>query len=111
MGMTGSGKSTFISRCAVKHVQIGHDLQSCKLLGRSVLSLSVSAVFPRYPLYLPNVHFLSIIPHSCFQLISLRLEVHPTSRFSLSHTLITFTPSISLIRRASMTQIAPISTF
>ncbi|KAL9622433.1 MAG: hypothetical protein Q9160_003278 [Pyrenula sp. 1 TL-2023] len=29
MGMTGSGKSTFISRRAGKHVQIGHDLQSC----------------------------------------------------------------------------------
>src|SRR5436853_1831779 len=99
MGMAGSGKSTFISRCAGKHVQIGHDLQSCKLLHHSMFSLSISAVFPRHPLYLPDVYFLSIIPHSCFQLISLRPQAHPTSRFSLSHTLITFTPSTSLICR------------
>ena len=30
MGMTGSGKSTFISRCSGKDVHIGHGLYSCK---------------------------------------------------------------------------------
>ncbi|KAI0533321.1 P-loop containing nucleoside triphosphate hydrolase protein [Xylaria digitata] len=29
MGMTGSGKSTFISLCTDQHVQIGHGLQAC----------------------------------------------------------------------------------
>ncbi|KAJ6014640.1 P-loop containing nucleoside triphosphate hydrolase protein [Penicillium herquei] len=29
MGVTGSGKSSFISLCAKKHVKIGHDLNSC----------------------------------------------------------------------------------
>lgn len=30
MGMTGSGKSTFISHCTNGKVQIGHDLMACK---------------------------------------------------------------------------------
>lgn len=30
MGMTGSGKSTFISRCTGEDVDIGHGLYSCK---------------------------------------------------------------------------------
>lgn len=29
MGLTGSGKSTFISRCIGRDAQIGHDLRSC----------------------------------------------------------------------------------
>lgn len=30
MGMTGSGKSTFISLCTGEDVAVGHDLQACK---------------------------------------------------------------------------------
>lgn len=30
MGMTGSGKSTFINRCTGKDVTVGHSLYSCK---------------------------------------------------------------------------------
>jgi len=35
MGVTGAGKSTFISKCTEKEVRIGHNLQACKttLLG------------------------------------------------------------------------------
>ncbi|GAP84701.1 putative zinc finger C2H2 [Rosellinia necatrix] len=29
MGVTGAGKSTFISKCTAMNVQIGHDLQAC----------------------------------------------------------------------------------
>jgi ABC-type lipoprotein export system ATPase subunit len=29
MGMTGSGKSTFISLCTGKDVPVGHELQAC----------------------------------------------------------------------------------
>lgn len=32
MGMTGSGKSTFIARCVGQDVTIGHGLYSCKSL-------------------------------------------------------------------------------
>ena len=31
MGMTGSGKSTFISHCTDVEVQIGHDLVACEI--------------------------------------------------------------------------------
>jgi ABC-type uncharacterized transport system ATPase component len=31
MGVTGAGKSTFISRCAGQDVTVGHDLTSCTL--------------------------------------------------------------------------------
>lgn len=34
MGMTGSGKSTFISRCTGKDVNVGHGLYSCKKYSR-----------------------------------------------------------------------------
>lgn len=30
MGMTGAGKSSFISACTGQHVTIGHGLQSCE---------------------------------------------------------------------------------
>ena len=30
MGMTGAGKSTFISLCTGEEVVVGHDLQACK---------------------------------------------------------------------------------
>jgi polynucleotide 5'-kinase involved in rRNA processing len=32
MGLTGSGKSTFISLLADEMVQVGHDMSSCKLI-------------------------------------------------------------------------------
>lgn len=32
VGMTGSGKSTFVSSCTRRQVTIGHGLQSCKWL-------------------------------------------------------------------------------
>lgn len=31
MGMTGAGKSTFISLCTGDEVAVGHDLQACTL--------------------------------------------------------------------------------
>lgn len=30
MGMTGSGKSTFVSLCTNEDVEIGHDLHGCR---------------------------------------------------------------------------------
>lgn len=30
MGVTGAGKSTFVSQCTGKAVDVGHDLLSCK---------------------------------------------------------------------------------
>lgn len=30
MGVTGAGKSTFISKCTEKEVRIGHNLQACE---------------------------------------------------------------------------------
>ena len=33
MGVTGAGKSTFISLLIEEEIGIGHDLQSCKLYG------------------------------------------------------------------------------
>lgn len=41
IGRTGSGKSTFISRCTGKDAQVGHGLHSCK---NDFLSLSVVCV-------------------------------------------------------------------
>ncbi|KAL6858334.1 hypothetical protein ACO1O0_005795 [Amphichorda felina] len=35
MGMTGSGKSTFISLCTGEDVPVGHSLEACKFLPRS----------------------------------------------------------------------------
>jgi excinuclease UvrABC ATPase subunit len=32
MGVTGAGKSTFISLCSGREVKIGHNLQGCNLL-------------------------------------------------------------------------------
>jgi signal recognition particle receptor subunit beta len=34
MGVTGAGKSTFISTCTEKEVKISHNLKSCKSLKR-----------------------------------------------------------------------------
>lgn len=32
MGVTGSGKSSFVSMCSGKRVKIGHSLEACELL-------------------------------------------------------------------------------
>ena len=39
MGMTGSGKSTFVSRCTGKHATVGHGLYSCKKGRRSTIDV------------------------------------------------------------------------
>jgi type IV secretory pathway VirB4 component len=44
MGVTGAGKSTFISHCTQKAVKIGHDLQACKCIPSSVAYKGVQSV-------------------------------------------------------------------
>lgn len=50
MGVTGAGKSTFINHCTEKRVEIGHDLQACKIQWPAIYYLlKLNLTSSRYP--------------------------------------------------------------
>lgn len=49
MGVTGSGKSTFINTCVEQEVEVGHSLKSCKRLSKPICSkIAILTTLYRY---------------------------------------------------------------